>query len=893
MYSQRLLEGTTGTCLNQFLTQITIMTENSIPKTIYLDQYQPPAWKVLHVNLDFDLREGETLVKARLTIENSHSRETDMFLNGENLELVEIRVNGSALDESQYQVTEKGLDLISPPKAFELETLTRIYPEKNTALEGLYRSSGMYCTQCEAEGFRKITWFPDRPDVMASFTTRVEADKASYPVLLSNGNPLESGELDNGRHYAVWNDPFPKPCYLFALVAGDLKAVSGQHTTPSGRDIELNIYVEEENIDKCDHALKSLINAMKWDEQNYGREYDLDIYNIVAVNDFNMGAMENKGLNIFNSKYVLAKQDTATDRDFQGIEAVIAHEYFHNWTGNRITCRDWFQLSLKEGFTVFRDQCFSADMGSEHVKRIEDVRLLRAHQFAEDASPMAHPVRPASYIEINNFYTVTVYEKGAEVVRMQANLLGAEKFRRATDLYFERYDRQAVTTDDFMGCMQDTLGRDMSQFQHWYDYAGTPELKVQGKYDAVDKRFDLNVSQSCPDTPEKTGKPPFFIPFAVGLLDKQGNDLVGTSMLELTESEQVFAFDNIDAEPVPSLLRGFSAPVKVSYQYTDEQLMFLMENDTDGFSRWDAAQLLSQRILLSMIKQYQDKGPLEVPPEYIQAFRNTLLDEKSDKALIAEVITLPSESYLGDQMQQVDVDAIFSARNALKQKVAVALYDELQAVYQHNEESGDYRINSEAIAQRTLKNTVLSYLVKSGNAEAEQRCLRQYESAQNMTDTMAAFSLITDSDFEQRQPIIDDFEQRWKHDALVMDKWFAAQATSSRENTLDQVKQLMNHELFSIRNPNKVRSLIGAFCGGNPIRFHQADGAGYSFLADNVIELDKLNPQIAARMLRILSRWNRYDKNRQNLMKTQLEKITGVDSISSDVFEIASKSLET
>ena len=869
------------------------MTENTAPETIYLDQYQPPAWKVKQVSLDFDLRDGGTLVRAGLDIENSNSQEKDMFLNGENLELLEIRIDGTVLDDSRYKITEKGLVLVQPPASFKLETLTRIFPEKNTALEGLYRSSGMYCTQCEAEGFRKITWFPDRPDVMASFTTRVAADRSQYPVLLSNGNPTASGELEDGRHYAVWDDPFPKPCYLFALVAGDLKAVSGQHVTPSGREIELNIYVEEENLDKCDHALQSLINAMKWDEEKYGREYDLDIYNVVAVNDFNMGAMENKGLNIFNSKYVLARKDTATDRDFQGIEAVIAHEYFHNWTGNRITCRDWFQLSLKEGFTVFRDQSFSADMGSEHVKRIEDVRLLRAHQFAEDASPMAHPVRPASYIEINNFYTVTVYEKGAEVVRMQANLLGAEKFRAATDLYFERYDGQAVTTEDFMGCMQDTLGKDLSQFQHWYDYAGTPQLTVQGKYAEDGKRYTLTINQSCPDTPEKADKPPFYIPFAVGLLDQKGNDLIGTRMLEITETSQQFSFDNVEVEPVPSLLRGFSAPVKVDYQYSDADLMFLMENDTDGFSRWDVAQQLSQRILLNMVKQFQSGSDMQVPAEFIRVFRNTLMDDASDKALIAEVITLPSESYLGDQMQQVDVDAIHVARKTLKKTVANALYDELKTVYLSNTEQGGYQISSEAIAQRALKNSVLSYLVMSDNTEAQQLCISQYENAQNMTDAMAAFSLITDGDFAQRQAVIDDFEQRWKHDPLVMDKWFVAQATSSRENTLDDVKRLMEHELFSLTNPNKVRSLVGAFCSANPVRFHQADGAGYRFLADNVIELDKLNPQIAARMLRIISRWNRYDYKRQGFMKAELERITSIESISSDVYEIASKSLQT
>lgn len=596
------------------------------PQTIYLTGYQPPAFLIEQVRLRFELQETGTRVFSEMQVRrNLQAKEhsSTLFLHGEGLRHCWVKIDGELLAGDAMQITEEGLTLLSPPDHFVFSSEVEIAPENNTALEGLYRSSNMFCTQCEAEGFRKITWFLDRPDVMARFHVRIEADKARYPVLLSNGNPSVSGDLADGRHFAEWNDPIPKPCYLFALVAGDLHYIQDKHITPSGREVDLRIYVEQENIDKCDHAMRSLKHAMRWDEEKYGREYDLDVYNIVAVNDFNMGAMENKGLNIFNSKFVLARPDTATDTDFQGIEGVIAHEYFHNWTGNRITCRDWFQLSLKEGLTVYRDQEFSADMGSRSVKRIEDVRLLRAHQFAEDASPMAHPVRPASYIEINNFYTVTVYEKGAEVVRMQANLLGAEQYRKATDLYFARHDGQAVTTEDFVACMAESSGRDMAQFQNWYDYAGTPQLTVQDEYDAKTQTYRITFKQQIPDTPQQSNKPAFHIPVALGLLDAAGHDMQalqtdmvwrdGAYRLELHQAEQTFVFNAVGENPTPSILRGFSAPVKIEYPYTDGQLMHLMAHDSDGFNRWDAAQTLLINTLLRMVEQRQAGQGMQVP----------------------------------------------------------------------------------------------------------------------------------------------------------------------------------------------------------------------------------------------------------------------------------------
>jgi aminopeptidase N len=881
------------------------MARDASPRTIHLKDYQPPAYWIDTVDLVFDLHEQGTRVSARLALRRNPAvpHVDSLRLDGEGLSPISVRIDDRELPGERYRVDESSLTLFNPPGQFVLDTEVEIAPENNTALEGLYRSGGMFCTQCEAEGFRKITWYLDRPDVMARFSTRIEADQADYPVLLSNGNPVSHGQLPDGRHYAEWDDPFPKPAYLFALVAGDLRHIAGRHTTPSGRNVDLRIYVEPENIDKCDHAMASLKAAMAWDERVYGREYDLDVYNIVAVNDFNMGAMENKGLNVFNSKFVLARPDTATDQDYQGIEGVIAHEYFHNWTGNRITCRDWFQLSLKEGFTVFRDQEFSADMGSRGVKRIEDVRLLRAHQFAEDAGPMAHPVRPQSYIEINNFYTVTVYEKGAEVVRMQANLLGPDAFRQATDLYFDRHDGQAVTTDDFVQCMADASGRDLTQFKHWYDYAGTPELTVHADYDAAARCYTLTFAQRTPETPGQSDKPPFLIPVAVGLLNAAGSDLplrladdpapaATTRILELTESEQQFTFLDVPERPVPSLLRGFSAPVKLTFDYSDEELMFLMAHDSDGFNRWDAAQTLAQRVLLAMVAERAAGFEMTVPEGFVAAFAKALGDSATEPALLAEVLTLPSSSYLGDQMATVDVDGIHAARQALRATLGRELGDTLRRRHDALAEQGEYRPDPAAIGRRSLKNLCLGYLMAAGGGDAAERCLGQYRLGHNMTDVMAALALIADSDLPARAEVLADFDRRWRHDPLVMDKWFSVQAMAgTRVQALEEVRSLMGHPAFSIRNPNKVRALVGAFAVGNPLRFHAADGSGYRFLAERILELDALNPQIAARLSRNLSRWRRYDPHRQQQMRAALETLTGAPGVSKDVYEIASKSL--
>jgi aminopeptidase N len=878
------------------------MPRDASPRAIRLADYRPPAFLVDAVRLQVDLRDRGTRVRAELDLRRNPalgSTEGALRLDGERLALRAIALDGRPLGPGEYAVDDESLTVHSVPDAFCLHTEVEIVPEDNTALEGLYTSGAMYCTQCEAEGFRRITYYPDRPDVMARFTTTVAADKARCPVLLSNGNPVAAGDLEDGRHFVTWEDPFPKPSYLFALVAGDLRCLEDRYVTASGREVALRIYVEPENLDKCEHAMRSLQKAMRWDEERFGREYDLDVYMIVAVNDFNMGAMENKGLNVFNAKFVLARPDTATDHDFQGIEGVIAHEYFHNWTGNRITCRDWFQLSLKEGLTVFRDQEFSADMGSRGVKRIEDVRLLRANQFAEDAGPMAHPVRPDTYIEINNFYTVTVYEKGAEVVRMQANLLGPETFRQAMDLYFARHDGQAVTTDDFVRCMEDASGRDLAQFRRWYSQAGTPELEVSDAYDAQQRTYTLTVRQSCPPTPGQPDKAPLHIPFAVGLLGPQGADLPlrlagedaaggTTRVLELRAPEEVFRFVDVPARPVPSLLRGFSAPVKVRCDHDHESLMFLMAHDSDGFNRWDVAQLLAQRVILGRVAE--PGSP--VPAGFVAAFRQALTDGRTDRALLAQVLALPGESYLADQMAQVDVDGIHRAREAVKTTLAAALRGDLLATYDACADAGPYEITPAAIGRRSLRNLVLGYLMQIPDAQVAEVCLAQYRAARNMTDVMAALALIAGSELPDRDAVLADFRARWQHDPLVMDKWFSVQAASPRPDTLARVHALLGDPAFSIRNPNKVRALIGAFATGNPVRFHAADGGGYRFLVDRVLDLDPANPQIAARLLRALARWRRYDPGRQSLMRGELERVAGVAGLSKDVYEIAAKSLE-
>jgi aminopeptidase N len=729
------------------------------------------------------------------------------------------------------------------------------------------------------------------------------ADPNRYPVMLSNGNLEDEGKLDDGRHWVRWSDPFPKPSYLFALVAGDLACIEDSFGTRSGRQVKLQIFVEHHNADKCDHAMSALKKAMRWDEDVYGREYDLDVYMIVAVDDFNMGAMENKGLNVFNSKYVLARPETATDADFANIEGVIAHEYFHNWTGNRVTCRDWFQLSLKEGLTVFRDQEFSSDTFSRPVKRIQDVRTLRTYQFAEDAGPMAHPVRPDAYIEISNFYTVTVYDKGAEVIRMIHTLLGADGFRRGMDLYFERHDGEAVTTDDFVRAMEDATGADLANFRLWYTQAGTPEVRVEGDYDANAKTYSLTLAQHCPATPGQPEKAPMHIPLRVALLDREGESLeykldtngarrvVTESILELEQSEHSFCFYDVERQPTISLGRGFSAPVKILVDRSDDELSFLMANETDAFNRWDAAQELISNIVLRLVERHQSGKPLELNGSFIDAFAETLRNGDTEQALIAEALTLPSEGYIADRMELIDVEAIHAARLEMRRAVAAALETLLRETYTANSSNEPYGFEPRAAGRRRLKSLCLGYLMALETDTVRTLCCAQFETADNMTDVLAALGALSNCDCPERQPALDSFETRWRQDPLVMDKWFALQATSRLPATLEHVRNLMGHDAFDARNPNKIRSLIGAFCHGNPVRFHAVDGEGYRFLTDQVIRIDKENPQIAARLLGSLSRWRKFEPQRQGLMKAALEKILSTSGLSKDSFEIASKTV--
>ncbi|HEY9150846.1 MAG TPA: aminopeptidase N, partial [Gammaproteobacteria bacterium] len=789
-----------------------------------------------------------------------------------------------------YILDAERLDILAPPARFTLETVVEIEPDANTALEGLYVSSGMFCTQCEAEGFRRITWFPDRPDVMARFTSTLVADRTHFPVLLSNGNPVDQGELDDGRHWVKWEDPFPKPCYLFALVAGRLVCQEDRFVTASGREVALRIYVEPANAHKCDHALTSLKQAMRWDEQTYGREYDLDIFMIVAVDDFNMGAMENKGLNIFNSACVLVSPDSATDGDYYNVQSIVGHEYFHNWSGNRVTCRDWFQLSLKEGFTVYRDQEFSADLNSRPVKRISDVNVLRNHQFAQDAGPMAHPVRPDSYMEISNFYTVTVYNKGAEVVRMIAHLLGPEGFRKGCDLYFERHDGQAVTTDDFVRAMEDASGVDLGQFRRWYEQAGTPQLRVRSEYDARTREYRLTLEQSCPATPGQPHKKPFHIPVAMALLDTEGNILT-RQVLELRDDTETFRFPGLDAAPVPSLLCEFSAPVKLAVERSDPELAFLFGHDPDPFNRWDAGQQLALNQLLRLITSLEQKQPLQLPEDFVTAFRATLTHPDLDPALIAQALSLPAESYIADQCTLVNPQAIHEARQFMRRELAQGLKDELLAGYLANQDDTPYVFSAETMGRRALKNLCLGYLMELEEPGPLEHCLQQFRAGHNMTDVLAALGMLADYDLPERAEALNQFYDQWQQDPLVVDKWFGIQAGSRLEDTLGHVQALMRHLAFKLTNPNKVRALIGRFCAGNPARFHAADGSGYAFLADQVLALDEINPQMAARMVASLSRWRQYEPGRRALMQAQLERIQRAPQLSRDVYEIVSKSL--
>ena len=870
--------------------------------TKYREEYRVPEYLVEEIHLTFQLYTECTVVTVA-TIYAVNQQSTDctgrLRLYGENMELVQVRLDGKDLEAGEYEVSDRELTLVPGKDRFELQIVTRIDPVANTALEGLYCSNGNYCTQCEPEGFRRITYYPDRPDVLARFTTRIEGDRQTCPVLLSNGNLIESGELGDDRHYAVWRDPFPKPSYLFALVAGRLVSIDDTFITRSGRDIALRIFVEERNRDLCDHAMRSLKKAMQWDEEVYGLEYDLDIFMIVAVDDFNMGAMENKGLNIFNSRCVLASPQSATDQDFVGIEGVVAHEYFHNWTGNRVTCRDWFQLSLKEGLTVFRDQEFSADMNSRAVQRIDDVQLIRNFQFREDSGPMAHPVRPDAYVEINNFYTVTVYNKGAEVIRMMHTLLGADRFRKGMDLYFARHDGQAVTCDDFATAMADASGVDLHQFKRWYSQAGTPVVKVSGEWLAAERRYVLTVRQSCPATPGQDGKEPFHIPIAVGLLDRRGRDMLngdrdGTRVLELRDREQSFSFPDIGEQPVLSFLRGFSAPVKMELDQSREELAFLLAHDTDLFNRWYAASKLSEIVVMETVARLQAHARPALDPDFVEAVRMNLQRPASDKALLALALQLPAETYLAQQMETVDPDNLHRAREFVGSQLSSLLADEFRRIYDDNNEEGEYRITPEAMGRRSLKNVALGYLMARVPTDdgIYALCCQQYAEAGNMTDAIAALSSITRIAGRRRQEILDHFYAKWQSDPLVLDKWFTLQAVSPLADALAEVTRLLANPSFSMRNPNKVRALIGAFCSGNHYRFHDISGAGYAFLSDRIIELNASNPQIAARMLSPLTSWKRYDPVRQDLIRHQLERILAVNNLSGDVDEIARKSLQ-
>ena len=879
-------------------------------KTVYRSDYRPPGFLIERIALTLRLAgdaDGATQVNSRLSVRRAPGASVDapLRLDGRALQLVGLRLNGRVLDAAAYRQDDRSLTLLRVPDRFTLEIDTRIDPAANTSLEGLYLADGTYLTQCEAEGFRKITYYPDRPDIMARFTTRIEADARACPVLLSNGNCVAMGPLPERRHFAVWEDPFPKPSYLFAMVAGDLAYRQADYVTGSGRRVDCRIYVEHDNLNRCEHAMRSLHAAMAWDERVYGREYDLDIYMIVATNSFNMGAMENKGLNIFNAKYVLASMDTATDAEFAAVESVIAHEYFHNWTGNRITCRDWFQLSLKEGFTVFRDQQFSADSHSPDVKRIDDVRVLRAAQFPEDSGPMAHPVRPDAYEEINNFYTATVYNKGAEIVRMQRNLLGEQGFRAATDQYFERHDGQAVTTDDFVRCMEDASGRDLTQFRHWYAQAGTPQVEARAEYHAAQRRYRLTCTQHCPATPGQPEKPPFHIPLAVGLVDAQGGDVVlkpaagaaghgaTTQVLELTQASQSFDFLDVPAGVRPSLLRGFSAPVKVNFDYSGDDLAFLMAHDSDGFNRWDAAQQLGARAILGMLAQRARGQAMVAPRPLLQAFATALVPDAPDQSLQAEVLTLPAIRYLAECMDTVDMLGLCDARDAMQRAIRQTLREPLQAVYAANAGAADYAWTPAETGRRRLRNLCLAYLCAEFSDESLALAAAQFATATNMTDRLAALRCLVRFDHADADAAVEAFYQRWRNDTLVLDNWFAVQASADRADALARVRALETHAAFSLRNPNKVRAVIGAFAAANPRHFHAADGSGYRYLADKIIALDALNPQIAARLSGNFTDWRRHGPASRALMRAQMERILARSGLSDHTAEVIGKSLKT
>jgi aminopeptidase N len=886
------------------------LPRDASPRAIRRLDYRPPAFLVDTIELTFALDPAATRVSATLAFRRNPAAHADdrnaaLVLDGEDQRDVAVLLDRVPLASDRYALTASSLTVDDPPESGTLTISATISPVANTALEGLYISSGALCTQCEPEGFRRIAYFPDRPDVLTSYTVTLIADKSRYPVLLSNGNRVATGDLDGSRHYATWQDPFPKPTYLFALVAGDLDALTDTFVTRSGRTVALAIYSTSSNIPRCQHAMASLKRAMRWDEQRFGLEYDLDTFMIFCADDFNLGAMENKGLNIFNSKLVLADAATATDDDFQAIEGVIGHEYFHNWTGNRVTCRDWFQLSLKEGLTVFRDQEFSADMGSRAVERIGEVRFLRSRQFAEDAGPMAHPVRPDDYVEINNFYTSTVYEKGAEVIRMLHTLLGEERFRRGLDLYFARHDGQAVTCDDFVHAMEDASraagGPDLALFRRWYEQAGTPVVRARGRHDAAAKTYTLDVEQQTPPTPGQPGKAALDIPFAVALIGPDGRDLplalegesitATTRVLELRQSAQTFTFVGVDVCPVPSLLRGFCAPVKLEFDYDDDALALLAAHDSDSVNRWDAAQRSYVRAIIEQAERYARGAPLELCPPLVRIASALLADRTTDPALIAMALAAPDLEYLGECVTTIDVDALVAARRFVVQALAREVAPSLAAVRNAARVREPYALTQAQIGRRMLANVALRLLGAIDDAHARAAAIDQYDTADNMTDAIAALAALNDSDGVERAQLFARFEAKWQHEPLVLDKWFMLQALSQRADTLTRVRSLTVHPRFNARNPNRVRSLVGAFALRNWNGFHGADGSGYAFVVEQTLALDRVNPHLAAALAGAFNLWHRFTPRLRDAQRTALQRIAAAPHLSPDVGEVVTKAL--
>ena len=864
------------------------------PQEKHLSDYRPSDYTISTIDLEFDLFDHQTKVQAISQVQRVSQEVTPLFLFGEALNLISILVDD--VDYTDFELVEDGLVINYLPAAFKLEINTEIDPAKNHAFEGLYKSGEAFCTQCEAEGFRRITYYLDRPDVLAKFSTKVIADKALYPYLLSNGNQVDQGDLDSGRHFVKWVDPFPKPAYLFALVAGDFDLVEDNFMTKSGRDVKLAIFVDKGNLDKTQHAMLSLKKSMQWDEERFNLEYDLDIYMIVAVDFFNMGAMENKGLNVFNSKFVLANQQSATDQDYLGVEAVIGHEYFHNWTGNRITCRDWFQLSLKEGLTVFRDQEFSSDLGSRSVNRIANVMTMRDHQFAEDAGPMSHPIRPESVMEMNNFYTLTVYEKGSEVIRMLHTLLGEEKFQKGMQLYVQRHDGQAVTCDDFVAAMQDASEIDLTLFKRWYSQSGTPQVYVTDHYDSANQTYQITFKQKTLPTADQKKKLPLHIPIDIELLDSNGNSLELLEgkkhrVLSLTQKEQTFVFKHIQSKPVPCLFRGFSAPVKYQYAYTDEQLLDIMSFASDEFSRWDAGQTLFNKYLVKNVKALQSGAALSLPDIFIDGFKSVLVSETLDPSLVADMFAFTSENGARELFEQVDIDAIHNARDFMLKEIAIKLHELFVDTYLRHNQLKAYQPNIDDIAKRKLKNSALSFIARVDKKVADEYVLAQIASCNNMTDYLGALNAANSGLLPCRAAVMQAFDDKWFENGLVMDKWFVLQASMPSDNVLDNIDALFNHRSFDFSNPNRLRSLVGAFAQTNTYRFHNVDGSGYAFLTDQLIKLNSQNPQVASRLITPLIQFKNLDQVRIKLIKAELNRLLALPDLAVDLYEKVTKAL--